>query len=71
MDRATEQAVRARMDQAHETLKEAEVLFEQDLWRGTINRSYYGAHCILVSMKDRRVITAKFGTLRTQKLNKR
>jgi hypothetical protein len=26
MDRATGQAVRARMDQAHETLKEAEVL---------------------------------------------
>jgi uncharacterized protein (UPF0332 family) len=41
MDNATEQAVRARMDQAQETLKEAQVLFEQDFWRGTINRSYY------------------------------
>ena len=41
MDHATEQAVRARMDQAQETLKEAQVLFEQDFWRGTINRSYY------------------------------
>jgi hypothetical protein len=30
MDNATEQAVRARMDQAQETLKEAQVLFEQD-----------------------------------------
>ena len=40
MDNATEQAVRARMDQAQETLKEAQVLFEQDFWRGTINRSY-------------------------------
>jgi uncharacterized protein (UPF0332 family) len=41
MDNATEQAISARMDQAHETLKEAEVLFNQDFWRGTINRSYY------------------------------
>jgi uncharacterized protein (UPF0332 family) len=41
MDNGTKQAIRARMDQAHETLKEAEVLFEQDFWRGTINRSYY------------------------------
>jgi uncharacterized protein (UPF0332 family) len=39
MDNAAEQAIRARMDQARETLKEAEVLFEQDFWRGTINRS--------------------------------
>lgn len=41
MDSAKDQAVRARINQAHETLKEAEVLFEQDLWRGVINRSYY------------------------------
>jgi uncharacterized protein (UPF0332 family) len=41
MDSAQDQAVRARINQAHETLKEAEVLFEQDLWRGVINRSYY------------------------------
>lgn len=41
MDDAREQAVRARMDQAHETLKEAEVLFEQGFLRGAINRSYY------------------------------
>ena len=41
MDSAKDQAVRARINQARETLKEAEVLFEQDLWRGVINRSYY------------------------------
>jgi uncharacterized protein (UPF0332 family) len=29
------------MDQAHETLKEAEALRDHDLWRGVINRSYY------------------------------
>ncbi len=39
MDNAKAQAIRARMDQALETLKEAQVLFEQDFWRGTINRS--------------------------------
>jgi uncharacterized protein (UPF0332 family) len=41
MDKATKQAINARLEQARETLKEAEVLFEQDFWRGTINRSYY------------------------------
>lgn len=41
MENATEPAIRARMNQAQETLKEAQVLFEQDFWRGTINRSYY------------------------------
>ena len=34
-------AVQARMKQARETLGEAETLFEQDYWRGTINRAYY------------------------------
>lgn len=35
------QAVRVRLEQAQETLKEAETLLEHDLWRGVINRSYY------------------------------
>ena len=110
-DNAAEQAIRARTDQARETLKEAEVLFEQDFWRGTINRSYYAmfyavlalaasrgvaiskhthaiafldkefirtgifpkelsAHFILVLTRGKPVITAKFGILTTQKLNK-
>lgn len=29
------------MKQARETLEEAETLFGQDYWRGTINRAYY------------------------------
>jgi len=41
MSESSKKAVRERMKQAHETLKEAETLFEQDYWRGTINRAYY------------------------------
>lgn len=41
MDKSRAQAVRLRMEQAYETLKEAEALREHDLWRGVINRSYY------------------------------
>ncbi len=60
MDDATEQAVRARMDQAHETLKEAEVLFGQDLWRGAINRSYYAMfYAVLALAASRDVAISK------------
>jgi len=41
MDESQVQAVRFRMEQAHETLKEAETLQAHNLWRGVINRSYY------------------------------
>ena len=60
MDDATEQAVRARMNQANETLKEAEVLFEQDFWRGTINRSYYAMfYAVLALAASRGVAISK------------
>ena len=41
MEEQNSQAVRLRMKQAREMLKEAEALHNQDLWRGVINRSYY------------------------------
>ena len=41
MDKDRKQAVHARMKQAYETIEEAEMLFKQDYWRGTINRAYY------------------------------
>src|SRR6266511_408848 len=41
MDESRSQAIRLRMEQAQETLKEAEALQDHDLWRGVINRSYY------------------------------
>lgn len=33
--------VRYRMEQAHETIREAEILLNQHAWRGTMNRAYY------------------------------
>jgi uncharacterized protein (UPF0332 family) len=33
--------IKYRMEQADETLKEAEILFENASYRGTINRAYY------------------------------
>jgi uncharacterized protein (UPF0332 family) len=35
------QAILLRIEQARETLKEADALREHGLWRGVINRSYY------------------------------
>ncbi|HVF24789.1 MAG TPA: HEPN domain-containing protein [Anaerolineales bacterium] len=49
MDESKAQAVRLRMLQAHETLKEAQALREQDLWRGVINRSYYAVLSLAAS----------------------
>jgi len=44
------QAVISRIDQAQETLKEAEALWEHDLWRGVINRSYYAMFYALLAL---------------------
>ena len=55
MDESQAQAVRLRMEQAHETLKEAETLQDHALWRGVINRSYYAmfyAVLALAALKD-------------------
>jgi uncharacterized protein (UPF0332 family) len=34
--------IRLRLEQAHESLKEAETLKNNGLFHGTINRAYYG-----------------------------
>jgi len=55
MNEAQSQAVRLRMEQARETVKEAEALRDHDLWRGVINRSYYAmfyAVLALAALKD-------------------
>src|SRR5215211_7595603 len=55
MDESQAQAVHLRMEQAQETLKEAEALQDHDLWRGVINRSYYAmfyAVLALSALKD-------------------
>ena len=55
MEEAQSEAVRLRLEQALETLKEAEALQEHNLWRGVINRSYYAmfyAVLALAASKD-------------------
>jgi uncharacterized protein (UPF0332 family) len=55
MDESQSQAVHLRMEQAHETLKEAETLQDHALWRGVINRSYYAmfyAVLALAALRD-------------------
>ena len=60
MDKPKEQAVRARLKQAHETLKEAQALFEQDFWRGTINRAYYAMfYAVLALAASKGVVISK------------
>ena len=39
-----------RMEQAHDTLLEAEILFEKNALRGTINRSYYAMFYALLAL---------------------
>lgn len=41
MESEQKQAISLRIKQAQETLAEARLLLEHDLWRGAINRSYY------------------------------
>ena len=60
MSEDRKQAARARMKQARETLKEAEVLFEQDLWRGTINCPYYAMfYAVLALAASKEVVISK------------
>ena len=60
MDESQAQAVRLRMEQAHETLKEAETLQDHDLWRGVINRSYYAMfYAVLALAALRNVVISK------------
>ena len=60
MDKPKEQAVRARLKQARETLKEAQALFEQDFWRGTINRAYYAMfYAVLALAASKGVVISK------------
>jgi len=60
MDKPQAQAVRARMKQARETLAEAKALYEQDYWRGTINRSYYAMfYAVLALAASKGVVISK------------
>jgi len=60
MSESKKKAVHERMKQARETLEEAETLFEQDYWRGTINRSYYAMfYAVLALAADKGVVVSK------------
>lgn len=60
MGDSKKQAIRARMKQARETLEEAEILFGQDYWRGTINRAYYAMfYAVLALAASKDVVISK------------
>lgn len=60
MNKSQSQAVRLRIEQAHETLKEAEALQDHDLWRGVINRSYYAMfYAVLALAASKEVAISK------------
>jgi uncharacterized protein (UPF0332 family) len=50
--------LRYRMRQAHETLREAEILFNESALRGTINRAYYAMFYALLAL----LATKQLGT---------
>jgi len=53
-----EALLRYRLDQAHETLHEAEILLDENALRGAINRSYYAMFYTLVAL----LATKQLGT---------
>jgi len=55
-----EDLLRYRMEQAHETLQEAEILLKESALRGTINRAYYAMFYALLAL----LATKRLGTSR-------
>jgi uncharacterized protein (UPF0332 family) len=55
-----EDLLRYRMDQAHETLREAEILLNESALRGTVNRAYYAMFYALLAL----LATRQLGTSR-------
>ena len=55
-----EDLLRYRMEQAHETLREAEILLGESALRGTINRAYYAMfYALLALLATKRLGTSK------------
>jgi uncharacterized protein (UPF0332 family) len=55
-----EALLRYRMEQAHETLREAEILLNESALRGTINRAYYAMfYALLALLATKRLGTSK------------
>ncbi|MEW6381199.1 MAG: HEPN domain-containing protein [bacterium] len=55
-----ESLLRYRIKQAHETLREAEILFEQSALRGAVSRAYYAMFYALLAL----LATRQLGTSR-------
>jgi uncharacterized protein (UPF0332 family) len=55
-----EDLLRYRMEQAHETLREAEILLNESALRGAINRAYYAMFYALLAL----LATKQLGTSR-------
>jgi uncharacterized protein (UPF0332 family) len=53
-----EKLLQHRMDQAHETLREAEILFDEAALRGAVNRAYYAMYYALLAL----LATRQLGT---------
>lgn len=53
-----EDLLRYRMEQAHQTLQEAEILLDESALRGTINRAYYAMFYALLAL----LATKQLGT---------
>ena len=52
--------LRYRMEQAHETLREAEILLGEAALRGTVNRAYYAMfYALLALLAIRQLGTSK------------
>jgi len=66
MEGPVEKLVQLRLQQAKESLAEAKALFDVNLWRGTINRSYYAMfYAVLALAVQRQAITSKHSGLIT------
>lgn len=59
-DNQQDKLINYRLQQAHETLAEADTLFEKSFWRGVINRSYYAMfYAVLALAILRQQVTSK------------
>jgi uncharacterized protein (UPF0332 family) len=55
-----EELLRYRLEQAHDTLREAEILINESALRGTVNRAYYAMFYALLAL----LATRQLGTSR-------
>ena len=64
-DQPVKQLIADRMSQAKETLEEAEALYQESLWRGTINRAYYAMFyaVLALAVMRQRIVSKHSGVI--------